>query len=340
MAVHDIVVIGASAGGVEALAQLVKSLPPDFPAAVFVVLHVPSYGTSVLPQILSRRGPLPAFHPRDGQPIKPGQIYVAPPDSHLLIKRGFVRLVHGPRENGHRPAVDPLFRSASRAYGPRVVGVILSGTLDDGTSGLLCVKDRGGYAVVQDPNDALYPGMPRSAIDNVKIDTVLPLSSIPQKLVQLAYSQVEEDFIMDDFEEILDAVEHKDALESGQTPPGELSRLTCPDCGGSLWEIKENDLIRFRCHTGHGYSAESLLAEQTDSLEEALWSAYRALQESAELANRLAGRAQQRGHGHTEKMFKQQALDTIERAHIIRKALLIKSELALADPTADSNHRD
>ena len=160
---HDIIVIGASAGGVEALKELVKSLPADIPAAIFVVLHVPSDSTSVLPSILKRAGQLPAHHPEDRAAIEPGRIYVAKPDCHLLIKRGYVRLVRGPKENSSRPAIDPLFRTAARYYSTRVVGVVLSGTLDDGTSGLSAIKSRGGIAIVQEPDDALYSGMPRSA---------------------------------------------------------------------------------------------------------------------------------------------------------------------------------
>src|SRR5207244_2427388 len=164
---RDIIVVGASAGGVEALATLVRGLPADLPAAVFVVLHVPPHGTSVLPQILTRAGRLPAKHAVDGEAIQAGRIYVAPPDHHLLVKPGYVRVAHGPRENGHRPAVDALFRTAARTYGHRVAGVVLTGVLDDGTAGLIAVKLRGGAALVQHPDDALYDGMPRSALDNV-----------------------------------------------------------------------------------------------------------------------------------------------------------------------------
>src|SRR5919107_2308696 len=185
MADHGIVVVGASAGGVEALAELAASLPSELSAAVFVVLHLPPTGTSALPEILHRHGPLPAAHVKDGEPIQPGRIYVAPPDHHLLLRTGHVHLSHGPRENGHRPAIDPLFRSAAREYASRVIGLVLSGSLDDGTAGLLAIKSRGGVAVVQDPADALYPGMPGSALEHLQVDHVLPAASMGQLLTTL-----------------------------------------------------------------------------------------------------------------------------------------------------------
>src|SRR5438067_12132886 len=179
---HDTIVIGASAGGVDALQQLVAGLPADLPAAVFVVLHISPHGPSVLPRILSRAGPLRAAHPKDREAIRPGRVYVAPPDYHLLVSNGRVRVTRGPRENGHRPAVDALFRPAARSRGPRVVGAVLSGVLDDGTAGLLAVKQAGGLAVVQNPADALYSGMPQSALDNVAVDYTLPVADIPAVL--------------------------------------------------------------------------------------------------------------------------------------------------------------
>jgi len=189
---HDIIVIGASAGGVQALATLVGSFPQKLPAAIFVVLHIPAESPSLLPGILSRSGPLEAVQSIDCMAIEHGCIYVAAPDHHLLIEHGHVRIVGGPKENHHRPAVDPLFRSAAQAYGSRVVGVVLTGALDDGTAGLIALKRRGGIAVVQDPDEALFSGMPLSALANVEVDYRLPLSSIGPLLVRLASEQVEE----------------------------------------------------------------------------------------------------------------------------------------------------
>ena len=176
MAKKDIVVIGASAGGIEALRELVSELPADLPAALFVVVHIQPYAVSRLPEILSRAGALPATHASNGEPIQPGHIYVAPPDRHLLVRQGRIALSRGPRENHSRPAIDPLFRSAARAYGSRVIGVVLSGALYDGSMGLLVVKTRGGMAIVQDPREAAVDSMPRSALRLVEADAVLPSS--------------------------------------------------------------------------------------------------------------------------------------------------------------------
>jgi two-component system chemotaxis response regulator CheB len=183
---HDIIVIGASAGGVEALSALVENVPANIPAAVFVVVHFPAQSTSVLPQLLTRAGQLPAVHANDGEAIQTGRIYIAPPDFHMVLERGSMSVVRGPRENHSRPAIDPLFRSAALAYGPRVVGAILSGTLGDGTAGLAAVKRRGGIAVVQDPEEAPFPDMPRNALQYVRADYVLPLAEIPPLLVRVS----------------------------------------------------------------------------------------------------------------------------------------------------------
>lgn len=325
MAGHDIIVIGASAGGVEALSKLIKELPSDLPAALFVVLHIPAKGPSVLPQILNRAGKLKAAHFRDGEEIKYGNIYVAPPGQHLLVKRGHISLAPGAKENGHRPAVDPLFRTAARAYGRRVVGVVLSGGLDDGTAGLMAVKKQGGVAVVQNPEDALFAGMPSSAIENVAVDYILPLSEIAPILIKLAYHPVEEDTekpISPEMEVECDVSElEPDALHQSDRP-GKPSGFACPDCGGVLWEISEGNLLRFRCRTGHAYSPKTLLTAQAEGLEEALWIALRALEENSALVERLAKRARDRNHNKTAEQFEAQAQSVLQRANLIREVLL------------------
>ncbi len=334
---HDIIVVGASAGGVETLAEMVSRLPADLPAAVFIVLHVPPYGTSVLPSILSRRGPLPAYHPADGEQIRPGRIYVAPPDHHLIIQQDKVRLTRGPAENRHRPAIDTLFRSAARFYGPRVAGVVLTGTLDDGTAGLLAVKMRGGSALAQDPEEALFASMPRSAIENVAVDYVLPLAELVPTLVRLARepipkgeSAVPPDTHIETETEIV--AMDMDALETPRA--GKPSAFACPDCHGVLWELEEGNLLRFRCRVGHAFSPESLMASQSANLEEALWVALRALEETAAFAERLQERAKDRKHTLAAARFSEQSADAHQRAEIIRQALLAGQVIAQSGPPA------
>ncbi|MCC7206462.1 MAG: chemotaxis protein CheB [Anaerolineae bacterium] len=325
MAYHDIVVVGASAGGVEALSQFVQELPSDLQAAVLVVLHVSPHGTSYLPSILSRAGALPATHPTDGQPVEKGNIYIAPPDHHMLVRDGHIALARGPRENGHRPAVDPLFRSAARAYGPRVIGIILSGTLDDGTAGLMAVKLRGGIAVVQDPESAAYPGMPRSALENVQVDHVVPLNHIASLVARYAVpnpGNIASTSLPAPPEPTISGDAELEANVLDDDKRGQPSVFACPECGGALWEINEGGLVRFRCRTGHAFSAQTLLAEQVESLEEALWVALRALEEQSELASRLAERALQHGHRHGRAHFLRQAQEAKERAAVIRRVLL------------------
>jgi two-component system, chemotaxis family, protein-glutamate methylesterase/glutaminase len=320
---HDIVVVGASAGGVEALGRLAKGLPPGLGAAVFVVLHITPDAASALPDILSRAGSLPALHPVDGQRIEPGRIYVAPPDRHLLIWGGRVHVARGPRENGHRPAVDPLFRTAARSFGPRVVGVVLSGTLDDGTAGLSAIKTRGGVAIVQDPDEALFPGMPRSAVDNVRVDHVLPIDEIASCVVSLVNEPAtgSAPAVSHDMEmEARMAELEGDAVQSDDRP-GVPSVFGCPDCGGVLWELGESELIRYRCRVGHAYSPDTLSTKQLEAIEDALWMALRALEEQAALARRLAHRAEERGQRTLATRFQVRQRDAQDQAAVIREVL-------------------
>ena len=296
------VVVGASAGGVEALIKLVRALPRAYAGTLFIVLHLAPEGTSVMAPILERAGSLGADQAEDGEMPKPGHIYVAPPNCHLLIDDdGRIALSAGPKENGHRPAVDPLFRSAAAVYGPRAVGVVLSGSRDDGTAGLRAVKEAGGMTIVQDPSEALAPSMPLSAIEHVQVDAVRPAEEIAALLVQLATvgglpvpsgnGAGEAPAAQD----AADAREPEVMRSASPIMPGNSSGLTCPECSGALWEVKERDLIQYRCRVGHVYSLESMLAEQARSVEAALWAGVAALEERAQLMRRIADRARTRG---------------------------------------------
>lgn len=262
---RHIIVIGASAGGVESLTKLVRDLPSDIPAAVFVTIHFPPTGTSALARILKRVGLLTPVQATDHIQIEEGHIYVAPPDHHLLVFRDHMRLYRGPRENGNRPAIDPMFRSAALAYGARVIGVVLSGNLDDGTSGLLAIKRRGGIAVVQDPEDAMFSSMPQSAVDHVDVDYVVKLDRLPALLEELAKRPPIAGEIVpsDDARKETENSELDLArIEDAEEHPGVLAPFGCPDCGGTLWELREGNLVRFRCRVGHAWTSEALLASQ------------------------------------------------------------------------------
>ncbi|HJW27439.1 MAG TPA: chemotaxis protein CheB [Rhodocyclaceae bacterium] len=292
---HDTIVVGGSAGALKALTAIAGGLPADLDAALFVVQHLSPAHPSLLPQILSDAGPLPAVHPADGEAVRKGRIYVAPPDHHLLLAPGRIRVVRGPRENRFRPAIDTLFRSAARAYGPRTVGVVLTGILDDGTVGLQAIKQRGGVAVVQDPGEAEYPAMPSSALRYARVDHALPLARIPDLLVRLsrqpagppgASGAQPADIETDVAEQDLDSA----ALLASVETIGTRSTYTCPACNGVLWEVTGSEPLRFRCHVGHAYGAGDFLAEQTRTLENALWSAVRLMEEKVSFSRRMADR--------------------------------------------------
>ncbi|MBD2041943.1 chemotaxis protein CheB [Microcoleus sp. FACHB-672] len=326
---HDIIVIGASAGGVDALSKLVRKLPSQLPAAIFIVLHMSANSRSLMADILNRAGALKAMPAKDGDVIEHGHIYIAPPNHHLLIKPGYIRLSQGPKENCHRPAVDPLFRTAARAYGQRVVGVILSGTLDDGTAGLIAVKSCGGVAIVQNPEEAMFSGMPKSAINNVSVDHVLPITEIAAQLVQLADQLVHDEDPGPMPEEIKlesDIAELDRAAMEREAHRGTPANLGCPTCGGTLWEHNAGDLLRFRCRVGHAWSADSLISQQSEAIEEALWTAFRALEESSALSRRLAKRAHGRKQGQIAARFEDEALEREEQAEVIRKVLANKDK--------------
>jgi two-component system chemotaxis response regulator CheB len=302
---HDIIVIGGSAGGIEALRTLVSGLPPDLPAALFVAVHVPPYSVSRLPEVLSRAGPLPATHAADGESIQPGHIYVAPPDRHLLVRPRWIALSRGPRENHSRPAIDPLFRSAARAYGSRVIGVVLSGALYDGSMGLLAVKTRGGIAIVQDPREAVVDSMPRSALKLVEADYVLAAADIASVLnewvVRSSLEQGGEP--VTDRDERLQSVMKQDFVEQAQDGRAEETTVyTCPECGGVLWQDGAGRQVAFRCHVGHAYAPEILLSHKSEEFESALWASLRLLKEKATLTRQLATRSRAGGNGRNEEI--------------------------------------
>jgi two-component system, chemotaxis family, protein-glutamate methylesterase/glutaminase len=282
------IVIGASTGGVSALLQVAAALPPDLPAVIGVVLHVGSM-PSILPQLLGARSALPAKHPEDGERLRPGTIYVAPPAHHMLFTEDAVRLSRGPRENHARPAIDPLFRSAALHWRECAIGVVLTGQLDDGTAGLKAIKECGGAAVVQDPADAVEPAMPTSALANVAVDHCVPVSAMAPLLLELLGRAAARRHLLSAPQATGEQAmfERRNVMEN-LSALAEPSTLTCPDCGGSLWELKDRKPLRYRCHTGHAFTAASLQAAQTDTAEYALWSGVRALQERELLLRRLA----------------------------------------------------
>jgi two-component system, chemotaxis family, protein-glutamate methylesterase/glutaminase len=319
---HDIIVIGASAGGVEALSKLVMQFPDDLLATVFVVQHVSATARGRLAEILDRAGPLPATLAQDGATFQQAHIYVAPPDHHLLVKEGNLRVTRGLRENRVRPAIDPLFRSAALTYGARVVGVILSGLQDDGTAGLLAVKRCGGVTMVQDPTDALYPEMPRNALTHVEVDHCLPVSKMGAVLYRLTQETAATLSIPPDIVTEVEIVERTVDTVSREEELGTLVPLTCPDCGGPLWELHNDGLQRYRCRLGHALTATSLLGGQSEVIETALWTAVRTMEERAHMFTLLAHSRQEQGQEKLVERYVMQATELITHAKHIRQILL------------------
>jgi two-component system chemotaxis response regulator CheB len=277
-----VVAVAASAGGVEALSEFVSVLPADFPATLLVVLHIPPAGPSVLPNILARAGKLPARHPHDGDALTEGIILVAPPDRHMLVEDGRVGVRTGPRQNGHRPAADVLMRSVAEAFGDRGAGVVLSGTMDDGAAGLRAIRAEGGLAVVQDPKRAAFPGMPLAAIHEGEPHFVGPAPALAERVLEW----------LDE----LPVTQPAPGLALAEDPAGqaddeemaELTPLTCPECGGTLWHRHDYGAERYRCRVGHTFSADGLMLGKQAALESALWAAIVALDERAEVSRRIA----------------------------------------------------
>lgn len=321
---RDIVVVGGSAGAIEALTALVRTLPADLPAAVFVVIHTPATAVSHLPEILSRAGPLPARHAREGEAIQTGRIYVAPPDQHLLVRPGVIELTRGPRENHSRPAIDPLFRSAARAYGLHTIGVLRSGALYDGAAGLLAVKGRGGLVMIQDPNEAVVASMPLNALELVEADHILPAARIGSEIARLAQQPALPKgaaTMIDDGERISRVIRQDFGEQMANERADEPSMYTCPDCGGMLWQTDPASGGRFRCHVGHVYAPEALLDQQSEEVENALWTCVRLLRERTALHRQRATKSRARGQDELAVRFEEQAVLSERHAEIIRELL-------------------
>lgn len=324
---QSLVVMGASVGGMEALSIIFSALPADFPAAILVVTHVGAR-KSLLPELLAKTSALPVRYARDREPIGPGRILLAPPDQHMLVAiaagRATVELTRGPRENHTRPAIDPLFRSAAAALGARVVGVILSGYLDDGTAGLQAIKACGGIALVQEPEDAVAPSMPHSAIRNVAVDLCLPVADMAPALLALASGQPAPPQATPPPGWI--AVENRYARGVGNMEQlqkiGTPSTFTCPECQGTLWELTDQQPQRFRCHTGHSFTAPILGELQHEKAEDAIWAAVRALQEKEQLYLSLAAKATVWLHPGTASEYTQKAHQAREQAELLKRVLL------------------
>lgn len=318
-AVHDLVVIGASAGGVETLRRVVAGLPADLPAAVCIVVHVAPTGPSALATILERAGGLPCRAAVDGDELRRGVILVAPPDRHLEIEDGRVRLTTGPRQNGHRPSVDVLFRTAALAFDGRVIGVVLTGNRDDGTAGLAQIKSSGGAAIVQDPEEALYPGMPASALAAVDIDAVVPTELVASTVVAMVRG------------ERLPA--GADPHRAVPDPPDDNGVTTaCPECGGILSERHELGFTHWECRVGHRYSPATLASAQARDVEAALWAGIRALEDRHMLLERMADQLAERQQPRSAASFRRRAKDAQKQAELVRRSLAGAMETALHEP--------
>jgi two-component system, chemotaxis family, protein-glutamate methylesterase/glutaminase len=328
MSVTRLVVVGASAGGIEALTRLAAAMPADFPGAVCVVLHTSAQSPGVLHGILDRAGPLPARAVSGGERPLPGHIYVAPPDQHLVVEPNRLRLTKGPRENRFRPAIDPLFRSAAQVYGPAAVGVVLTGNLDDGTAGLWAIKQLGGVAIVQNPADAAYPSMPESALKHVKVDHIVPLAEIAPLLGRVVATPLYEGgaVVSERINIEVNIAKAVNPLEAGIEQLGEASTYACPDCHGVLLRVDEGGHKRFRCHTRRAYSTETLLAAINERVEDALWNAVRAIDEGARYAGHLAEHVQPLDRARADR-YEAEAREARQQSEAVRKVVTAREAL-------------
>lgn len=327
------IVVGASAGGVQALMQFVTCLPESFNGSIFIVLHIPAYSPSSLPDILSRCSSFKAIHPKDGEKIQEKTIYIAPPDHHLLIEDKKVLVKKGPKENRFRPSIDALFRSAAYSFGPRVIGIILSGVLDDGTSGMWTIKRLGGFTIVQDALEAMHPQMPLNVQEFVDVDHSIPVAEMCKVIEQIQNKPVAnkpstEKMDMEMLEIEITIAKQDNAFAMGIINKGELTSFTCPECHGALVRLIEGNIIRFRCHTGHAFTASALLAGITQTIEEALWSSMRAVEECTLLLCKLKDDFTKAGNTKAAAFFATAEQEQRERARVIHDSVFTQKILS------------
>jgi two-component system chemotaxis response regulator CheB len=316
-----VVGIGASAGGVEALIEVMRSLPADLDAAVLIVLHLGAGSASRLAEVLEREGSLPVHTAVDGEQLHAGDVKVAPPDHHLMLRDGHVAVVQGPRENFHRPSIDVLFRSLAETLAARSIGVLLSGTRTDGSAELAAIRSHGGSTIVQSPAEALFPEMPQHAIAVDVAERVARASAIGPLIAHLVGDMPPATATPGGEEGPMESTLNTTHGSAGTTPPGRPAVFGCPECGGSLWEIEDDSVLRFRCRIGHGYSAEELLLGQHDAVEDAFWTAIRALEESADLNESLEVRTRDRGSHHAAASFAERARDARQKSELLRDTI-------------------
>lgn len=328
-----LIVIGASAGGLEVIKKLVKELPKNLGAAVLIVWHMSPDVRGILPYILNRQGTLEATNAYDGEEIQINRIYVATPDHHLVVEGDKMRVTKGPKENRFRPAVDPLFRSAAYYYGEHVIGVILSGALDDGTAGLWTVKECGGIALVQDPLEAEVPSMPRNALLHVDVDYTVPVAEMPRLLIQLvkdrAVSMPVTNMENDNKTNIeVQIAADESGLNTGVMTLGELVPFTCPECHGVLTAIAEGTVKRYRCHTGHAFSMDTLLTAMTEYIEETLWTAIRSIKETTMLMNNVGDHFAEHNNPKLAALYFKKAKEAEQRAKVVRDVVINHEQLS------------
>lgn len=343
---HDIVVIGTSAGGLKALSTVLAALPADLGAAVFVVQHLAPDFESVLPKLLDDVCDLPVRSAGDGEPVVPGQVYVAVPDHHLLLRGERIGIQRGPQENRYRPSIDALFRSAARSYGTRVIGLVLTGNLDDGTVGLQTIKKRGGITMVQDPDEADYPSMPKMALRYVEVDHVVPIAEAGALLTRLvgeppaAQSSFPTTPEIEIESNIAEQVMNTNEFLKNVERIGKRTTYTCPDCNGAIWQIGDEEPLKLRCHVGHSFTGEVFVKEQSRNVETALWSAVRIMEEKVTFSRQLAERKRQQDQVTEAVAHEREAAELDDALGTVRDLILRGIAPPRVPPARDESSGD